>query len=482
MFPGRPVLIVTSSDKTLLRGFAVILALVCTGIFTGAVLPVAGAAVFLLVSVMVMGYPPKMAVLLFTVQVVFTTTFLLGFSIYAGPVRLTIDDFLQIWVFMLWMGALVDGDGKVQSSPSGKLIMLMIIISVAAFLHGLFRGYDAAVALIFLKSILGYLFFFPAMWILGNRSNLKLLSGTLIAVSVVAALWVLLKGFTGGEGVYVRATSGLRVTSQELNVVMVGLFLVAFILWKKHGSLPVAAGVASMVVMGASLLLGQSRALWLAVAAGVLCAFTADLGRTGMKGIKPGPLLSRVLLLAVFTAGSIAFVSAAGLLNPQDVAARGAGADGGLTGDVSLMARFLSWWEITVTVTASPLTLFFGTGFGHYITYYRPDLYSVVSVPYVDGSFFQLLLNTGLTGVVILALLYARGITESFRQVLTSETQEEVITAMWLNASFTALTIAALSSSLITNYRFSCIWGFLFAVLETQRTGKQKKRLKETLN
>ncbi len=218
--------------------------------------------------------------------------------------------------------------------------------------------------------------------------------------------------------------------------------------------------------MGASLLLGQSRALWLAVASGALAAFVADLGRSGKQGLRLGPLVSRVLLIAVFTAGSIAFVYAAGLLTPGDVAARSGGADGGLAGDVSLWARFLSWWEITRTVTASPVTLVFGTGFGHEITYFRPDLFSVVSIPYVDGSFFQLLLNTGVAGALLLALLYARGIAGSFRLVLGTGS----VYAMWLTASFTALTIAALSSSLITNYRFTCIWGFLFAVMETLRS------------
>ncbi len=133
---------------------------------------------------------------------------------------------------------------------------------------------------------------------------------------------------------------------------------------------------------------------------------------------------------------------------------------------MSLWARFLSWWEITRTVTASPVTLVFGTGFGHEITYFRPDLFSVVSIPYVDGSFFQLLLNTGVAGALLLALLYARGIAGSFRLVLGTGS----VYAMWLTASFTALTIAALSSSLITNYRFTCIWGFLFAVMETLRS------------
>ncbi len=176
----------------------------------------------------------------------------------------------------------------------------------------------------------------------------------------------------------------------------------------------------------------------------------------------------------------MAFVAAAGLLTPGDVAARGGGADGGLIGDVSLWARFLSWYEILRTVTASPVTLLLGTGFGHEIHYFRPDLLSMVSIPYVDGSFFQLLLNTGLAGMITLAVLYARGIAGGFRLTVEAASDEDAVTGMWLTASFTALVIAALSSSLITNYRFSCIWAFLFAVLDTRLADQGEKRLRKT--
>ncbi|HPF32655.1 MAG TPA: hypothetical protein PK907_06520, partial [Candidatus Sabulitectum sp.] len=93
----------------------------------------------------------------------------------------------------------------------------------------------------------------------------------------------------------------------------------------------------------------------------------------------------------------------------------------------------------------------------------------------VDGSFFQLLLNTGLAGTVVLALLYARGIAGGFRLTIGAPSSGDAVTGMWLTASFTALVIAALSSSLITNYRFSCIWAFLFAVLDTRLAKKGEK-------
>lgn len=453
-------------DRLTPAGLAVICLLIAVGILTDTALPLAAGASFLLLALMTMACPPGMAAMLFAVQIVFTTSFLGGLGVYTGPFRLAPDDVLQIWIFILWTGALIDGDGRIPSSGAGKLILLLAGLSLAAFVRGVLRGYDTETAALFLKPMLGYLFFFPSMWLLKKAKNLKLLTVTIAAASVTAALWVILKGYTGGEGVYVRLTSGLRVSSRELNAVMIGLFLTGFALWKKHASIPVIPAGLALVAMGASLLLGQSRALWLAVAAGALAAFVADLGRSGREGLRLGPLVSRILLIVVFTAGSIAFVYAAGLLTPGDVAARGGGADGGLAGDVSLWARFLSWWEITRTVTASPVTLMFGTGFGHEITYFRPDLFSVVSIPYVDGSFFQLLLNTGVAGALLLALLYARGIAGSFRLVLKTGSMY----GMWLTASFTALTIAALSSSLITNYRFTCIWGFLFAVMETLRS------------
>ncbi len=457
------------SDRVLLYGFLAVCFIVIAGAVTDLLIPAAGAASFLMISAMVFAYPPRMASLLFCIQVVFTTMFLARLSVYAGPFGIRVDDVLQLWIFIMWTGAFIDGDGRVKSTGSGRLILILTGISLAGFIHGLIRGYDPESAGGFLKTMLGYLFFFPSMWILKKEKNRKLLGRTLVAASLIAALWVIFKGFTGGEGVYIRQASGLRVTSRELNVVMIGLFLISFQLWKKGRTIPVIPAVFAILAMGASLLLGQSRALWLAIAAGALAAFVADMAREGRDGVRLGPLFSRVLLLVVFTVGSVAFVAASGLLSAADVAARGGGADGGLLGDVSLWARFLSWYEIIVTVKASPLTMLFGTGFGHEINYFRPDLFSMVSIPYVDGSFFQLLLNTGLSGAVVLALLYARGIAGGFLLTVRSADTEATITGMWLTASFTALVIAALSSSLITNYRFSCIWGFLFAVLETQR-------------
>ncbi|HPR22156.1 MAG TPA: hypothetical protein PK991_05590 [Candidatus Sabulitectum sp.] len=463
------------SRRVLNAGFAAILVLVAAGAATDTLIPVAAGVSFLLIALMVFACPPRMAALLFTVQVVLTTLFLARLGFYAGPFPIRIDDAIQIWIFIMWIGAVIDGEGAVKSTGISRLILVLMALSAASFIHGVARGYDPESAGLFLKTMLGYLFYFPAMWLLGKDENQRLLVRTLVWVSIAAAIWVLFKGFTGGEGVYERATSGLRVTSRELNVVMVGLFIAGFTIWKKGGRLPLIPSAVAILVMGAAILLGQSRALWLAVAAGAMAAFVGDMAREGRAGVRLGPVLSRALLVLVFTAGSVAFVAAAGLLTPGDVAARGGGADGGLIGDVSLWARFLSWYEILRTVTASPVTLLFGTGFGHEIHYFRPDLMSMVSIPYVDGSFFQLLLNTGLAGTVVLALLYARGIAGGFRLTIGAPSSGDAVTGMWLTASFTALVIAALSSSLITNYRFSCIWAFLFAVLDTRLAKKGKK-------
>ncbi len=458
-----------STDKTALAGFVVIGLLVVIGVLTDSIYLIAGGLIAALFAGMFLAYPPRLAAMLFGVQIVFTTAFLGGFSIYAGPFRIGMDDILQLWVFSLWIGAVIDGDGRVRSTHSGRLIKVLIALGILAFFRGLLAGSDAESAAVFLKTMLGYMFFFPAMWMLKDRRNMKVLVTTFLIASALAAVWIIFKGYTGGEGVYLRATSGLRVSSREVNVVVVGLFLLAMLLWKKHKAVPILPGIAALLIMGAAILLGQSRALWLAVAAGALMAFIADMSRVEEGGFRFGRLLSRIFLLVVFIGGSIAFVAAAGLLSAGDVAARSGGADGGLAGDVSLWARFLSWWEIIRTVTASPLTLLFGTGFGSKITYFRPDLLVRVSIPYVDGSFFQLLLSMGLSGSVVLALLYAGGIAGSFRTSIKARSARNTVLALWLTASFTALTIAALSGSLITNYRFTCLWAFMFAVLETIR-------------
>jgi hypothetical protein len=456
------------ADCTLLAGLVLIGVFVVAGVYTDSVFFVAGGLAVALLAGMFAANPPGLAAMLFGIQIVFTTSLLSGISFYAGPFRTGIDDLLLLWVFFLWVGALIDGDGRSGTSRSGRLILVLVVLSLAGFVRGVLAGYQAETAAVFLKTILGYMFFFPALWIVKDRRNMKLLVSTVLIASVVAALWIILKGYIGGEGVYFRETSGLRVSSREVNAVVVGMLLAAMLLWKRYKPVPVVPAVASILVMGAAVLLGQSRALWMAVSVGAVMAFIADMSRPGEGGVKLARLVSRVLLLVVFIGGSIAFVAAAGLLSAGEVAARG-GADGGLSGDASLWARFLSWWEILRTVTASSLTLIFGTGFGSRITYFRPDLLAVVSIPFVDGSFFQLLLNLGLSGSLTLAFLYAGGIAGSFRCAAKAVSDRNTILALWLTASFTALTIAALSGSLITNYRFTSLWAFMFAILETVR-------------
>ncbi|RKZ04851.1 hypothetical protein DRQ21_01210, partial [Candidatus Fermentibacteria bacterium] len=211
-----------STDRTLTAGFVVIGILVVAGVLTNTVYLVAGGVVAALLAGMFVANPPGLAAMLFGVQIVFTTSFLGSISFYAGPFRLGMVDLLQMWIFFLWIGAFIDGDGRIGGTRSGNLIIVLVSLGLFAFIHGIAAGYDAETAAVFLKTIMGYMFFFPAMWIVKDRRNMKILVSTVLAASVVAAVWVILKGYTGGEGVYLRQTSGLRVSSREVNVVVTG--------------------------------------------------------------------------------------------------------------------------------------------------------------------------------------------------------------------------------------------------------------------
>lgn len=454
------------TDRFLVPGMVILALLVVAGMVTDLVLPLAGGAAVVLVGLMVFAYPLLMTVLLFVYQVAIPGEVGMSVAVYAGPLRIMPDTLIQIWIFVMWLFAVIDGTGRIQRTRTGKLIVLLSFTGIVGILRGLTAGFDPEMVLDVGRHIPGYLFFFPCMWLLSRKGSLKTLSGTIIAVSIAAALVIILKAFTGGEGVYIREGSGIRVASRELNVVVSGLFLTGFALWKGFRRVPLLPGAVALLVMGAAMLLGQSRAQWLAVIFGALTAFVADTAREGRQGVRLGRILSRSLLIILFAAGSVAVVSAAGLLTAADVAARGSEASM-VSGDISLWARFLSWYEILRVVTASPLNLLFGMGFGYPIQYFRPDLISVVSIPYVDGSFFQLLLSTGLTGVIILALLYARGISGAFLLTVKARSEKTALLGAWLLSTLTAMTISALTGSLLTNYRYTCIWAFLFAALET---------------
>ncbi|HRW77238.1 MAG TPA: hypothetical protein P5207_01095, partial [Candidatus Sabulitectum sp.] len=156
------------SRRVLNAGFAAILVLVAAGAATDTLIPVAAGVSFLLIALMVFACPPRMAALLFTVQVVLTTLFLARLGFYAGPFPIRIDDAIQIWIFIMWIGAVIDGEGAVKSTGISSLILVLMALSVASFIHGVARGYDPESAGLFLKTMLGYLFYFPAMWLLGK--------------------------------------------------------------------------------------------------------------------------------------------------------------------------------------------------------------------------------------------------------------------------------------------------------------------------
>ena len=151
------------TDGAALTGFVIIGLLVAFGVYTNTVYLIAGGLAVALLAGMFMAYPPRLAAMLFGMQIVFTSTFLGGFYTFVGPFRIGVDDILQLWIFFLWIGAFIDGDGRTGRTASGRLIILLVTLSIAAFFHGILAGYEAETAAIFLKTMLGYLFFFPAV-------------------------------------------------------------------------------------------------------------------------------------------------------------------------------------------------------------------------------------------------------------------------------------------------------------------------------
>jgi len=97
------------------------------------------------------------------------------------------------------------------------------------------------------------------------------------------------------------------------------------------------------------------------------------------------------------------------------------------------------------------------------------------TMSFVDGSFWQALLNTGVLGALLLLALLLTAAVKSARLFLSSTDDEARGGALGLFCAFAVLLAASLMSSVTTNYNYTALWGCLLAMLhveESLRTGR----------
>lgn len=453
-------------DVPLTIGLGVILIALLAGLWLDALPQVAAliAAVPLLATTLF--YPKRALALLIGVQISLEFTQLDLINFYLGPLRTRLDDVLFWWVLLLWLLCLPDGEGRVKTGATSRFILLLFGISLFSFFHGLAVGNDPSQVFAMFKNYPGYLAFFPAAWLIHrDREATGQMVTVIIAAGVIAGLNIILRGiFRVDELVYERST-GLRVQARQAFGIGIGLlFLYMKTLLTPRRISPWLAAPAA-VLMLSGVILSQTRALWFGT---LLGAIAATLISSFSRHRRPGAVLGKAT--GVLVLGVMAFLAAgtalqlSGFLDINDIFRRTGSETGSYVTDATFLARAISWIEILKQV-GSPMGLLIGRGMGYPITCFRFDYMQVITMAFVDGSFFQILLNAGIPGVASLMLLYIHGTVKAGALAMKERDpgREAVLLAAF--ASFIMLSASSVLGSPITNYRFTILYALLFAMV-----------------
>lgn len=451
-------------------GFAVIGAALAAGLVFDAFLPAAGAAAAALVLVMVVGSSFRTMLAALLLQILVTASQLDAVKAALGIPVLGPDDILLLWSGFLWAIALAEGRASLaRAGLVGAFIAAFLAFSVFAAARGLAAGYPRSNVISLTRTFMLYSFYFPALWLFSGEDRFDVFWKAVLAVSVLAGVVFFVKGLTGsGEGVHYLYASGLRIGSRQANAFAVILLILLTRLWLSPARPPLSLALPVAVLMGACLVISSTRALWGGAAAAVTFAWVLALFR---KGGVPGGMGRHVTLLTVaaLTAlAAVAAVSAAGIISTSQMASRiEGGGSYSLPIDIGLLSRIISW--ATILDGAGPAELLAGRGTGAEITYFKPEFGEVWTMSFVDGSFWQLILDMGIAGAAMLALIYGTALVQSARLFLSTSDMERAARAMGIFCSLILLLVASMMGSLLTNYNYVALWAVLLAILQVER-------------
>jgi len=456
------------SPRAVTSGLLVLSVLFVAGILLEGFLPVAAVLAGLMILFMISGSGLRILTLVLGLHIVLTLSQLQFYSVYLGFLRIRPDDLLVLWLGVVWIGAVIDGrTSGIRYGLSGKLIAVLLFLIGIASLRGLTGNVDPSAVAIQVKTFGGYLFFFPAMWIVRNEKARRILWIVILSAGIIAALIFMMKGIAGiGEGVYYRATTGLRIATKQPNAIAAIMLVLIAMLWKASRKPALLIAIPALVAMIGAIIISQTRALWIGVilslaAAWILNLFKREEGVSLRKKlvVTAGAALL-ILLLSIFV------ISQLGIISGEDIAERTESESGNYLRDTSVLARLLSWSAVASELTGPSVV--FGRGFGATITYYRPDYYSVRTLFYVDGSFFQTALNMGLLGCLILGLIWAVAIRGSARLFLRTREKDRAASALGIFCALSTILVASVTASPITSYRYTLFWALLMALLQTE--------------
>ena len=433
--------------------------------FTMAVVLLAVPGILYLVG----GSPLRVLSMLFGIHIILTITQLSMVSMRFGFMPVRADDVLALWFLFLWIISLPDGAMKdVRPGATGLWIASFLFLLALSAHRGFAAGHDPDFIGQQIKTFGGYVFYFPLLWILSKESSRKTLWKVLVSSATIGGLVFILKGLTGaGEGVYFRDETGLRIGTRQPNAIGAVMLIMLGRLWKdwKHRP-PLLLAIPAVLGMGGALILSQTRGLWGGVLLALAAAWVLNLFRKD-PGVRLGrKMIISITVLAVMVGLVVMTVSVLGILSTADIAQRTANESGNYLTDTSVMSRLLSWVAVVDRLDGPHLLM--GRGLGATITYFKPEFGEVRTVWYVDSSYFQIALNMGLTGLIVLVGLFTSALVRAAKLFLRTSSNARAGTVLGIFCALIMLLFASGFASVLTNYRFSILWVFILAYLETE--------------
>jgi hypothetical protein len=448
----------------ILTGIVITVSMVTEHLMIGVLLLAVPGILFLLA-----GSPIRILMVVFALQIVLSLAQLSTTSVRIGLLNLRVDDMLTLMFAWLWLLSLPDRSMKgIRIGLQGVFILIYLLL----FGISTYRGFAAGNSTFFISNQLkpygAYFLYFPLLWVLSEEGSYQRIWKVLLSSAVIGGFIYLIKAQLGiGEDVYVRETTGIRVITRQPNAF--GVILLMFIgrlwkNWKERPPLPLIA--ISVVFLGGGIILSQTRGIWggifLALAAAwILNLFRKkDNVRIGRKLIVSLTVIAVLIILIVFT------ISTLGIISASNVARRTGNESGNYLTDTSVLSRLIAWATIINDLSGSSMLM--GKGLGAVYTCYRPDIKYVVTVFYVDGSFFQIALNMGVIGVLAFLAIFLITAVKAARLFISTDSRRRAGIALGVFCAVIMLLFASGFASVLTNYRYSMLWVFLPALLQTE--------------
>lgn len=417
------------------------------------------------------GSPVRILILAFSLQIVFTIGQLRAMHIFIFRA----DDLLMLLLLWLWLLSLPDRSMKgIKIGVQGVFIIcFLILISIAAF-RGISAGRSQLALIDQIKTFGGYFFYFPLLWILSDKEHSKWLWKALLISTIVGSIIYTIKGYIGyGENVLIRETTGIRIATRQPNAYAVVMLMFIGRLWKDWKNRPaIILVVPSLIFMGSAIILSQTRGVW----GGVLLAFSSvwilnlfrkkDGKAIGRKLVASLTVLAALVILVVFS------VSISGIVSTSDIARRTGTDSGSYITDVSTLSRIIAWSAIIEELHGSSMIV--GKGFGAVYTCYRPDIGAVVTLYYVDSSYFLVALDMGIIGVLILLGIFVTTAVRAARLFVRTDNQLRAGISLGIFGAVIMLLFASGFAATLTSYRYTVLWVFLPALLQSEIVREEK--------